>query len=139
MDIKAIGKIAEKYARVTPQRATDYADGVQTTPVDWSKVTQASGASYAAGVQAAITRKGFEKGVAAAGTERWRAKSLDVGTGRWGPGVQAGAGDYAARFAPYADVLAKLTLPPRFPTGDPRNFARVQAIGEALFKKRTTG
>ena len=139
MDIKSIAKIAEKYARVTPQRATDYAEGVQSTPVDWAKVTAAAGASYAAGVQAAITRKGFEKGVTSAGTERWRAKALDVGTSRWGPGVQAGAGDYAARFAPYADVLAKTTLPPRFPTGDPRNYARVAAVGEALFKKRTAG
>jgi len=139
VDIKAIAKIAEKYARVTPQRATDFVEGVQTTPVDWSKVTQAAGATYAAGVQAAITGRRFEKGVAAAGTERWRTKSIDVGSARWGPGVQAGAGDYAAKFAPYADVLGKLVLPPRFPTGDPRNYARVQAIGEALFKKRTSG
>jgi hypothetical protein len=139
MDVKSLGAIAEKYARVTPQRAGDYTSGVQTTPVDWSKVTQAAGASYAAGVQAAITRKGFEKGVAAAGTERWRAKSVDVGSARWGPGVQAGAGDYASRFGPYADVLSKLSLPARFPTGDPRNYARVQAIGEALNKKRLSG
>ncbi len=139
MDIKAISAIAEKYARVTPQRAGDYVEGVRTTPVDWSKVTQAAGPTYAAGVQAAITGKRFEKGVASAGTERWRAKSVDVGSSRWGPGVQAGAGDYAARFSPYADTLAKLTLPARFPTGDPRNYQRVQAIGEALFKKRTVG
>jgi len=131
--------IAEKYARVTPQRATDYADGVRTTPVDWAKATQAAAAAYAAGVQAAIGRKGFEKGVAAAGTEKWRAKAADLGAQRWGPGITAGAGDYAKGFSPYADVLAKLTLPPRFPTGDPRNFQRVQAIGDALFKKRTSG
>lgn len=139
MDIKAIGLIAEKYARVTPQRAADYVDGVRTTGVDWAKVTAAAAATYAAGVQAAIARNSFGKGVTAAGTERWRAKTVDVGSSRWGPGVQAGAGDYAARFAPYADALAKLTLPARFPTGDPRNYARVQAIGEALFKKRTAG
>jgi len=107
--------------------------------VDWAKATQAAGAAYAAGVQAAIGRKAFEKGVSTAGTEKWRAKAVDVGSQRWGPGIQAGAPDYAKGFAPYADVLAKLTLPPRFPTGDPRNFQRVQAIGEALFKKRVGG
>ena len=139
MDVKAIGAIAEKYARVTPQRGADYVDGVRTTPVDWAKVTTAAGGSYAAGVQAAIAGKRFERGVTAAGTERWRGKTVDVGSARWGPGVQAGAGDYAARFAPYADTLSKLSLPPRFPTGDPRNYARVQAIGEALFKRRTGG
>lgn len=139
MDVKAIGAIAEKYARVTPQRAADYVEGARTTPVDWAKVTEGAGATYAAGIQAAITGKRFEKGVKAAGTERWRAKTVEVGSARWGPGVQAGAGDYAARFAPYADALSKLTLPPRFPTGDPRNYARVQAIGEALFKRRTGG
>ena len=139
MDIKAIGAIAEKYARVTPQRATDYVEGVRTTSVDWAKVTAGAAATYAAGVQAAIGRNAFGKGVTAAGTERWRAKTVDVGSGRWGSGVQAGAGDYAAKFSPYADVLSKLSLPARFPTGDPRNYSRVQAIGEALFKKRTGG
>ncbi len=139
MDIKTLAGIAEKYARVTPQRAADYQNGVATTTADWAKATVSAGPAYAAGVQAAITRKGFEKGVTAAGTDRWRNKSLDVGAGRWGPGVQAGAGDYAKNFAPYAEVLAKTVLPPRFPTGDPRNYGRVQAIGEALFKKRTGG
>ena len=139
MDIKSISQIAEKYARVTPQRATDYVEGVKSTPVDWAKVTASAGATYAAGVQAAISAKRFEKGVAAAGTERWRAKSVDVGATRWGPGVQAGAGDYAKNFAKYAEVIGKLNLPPRYPVGDPRNYARVQAIGEALFKARTSG
>ena len=138
MDVKSLSAIAEKFARVTPQRAADYQQGVQSTTVDWAKVTAGAGATYAAGVQAAITGKRFERGVTGAGTERWRAKSLDVGASRWGPGVQAGAGDYSAKFAPYLDVLAKTALPPRFPTGDPRNYARVQAIGEALFKKRTS-
>jgi len=137
MDIKGIAAIAEKWARVTPGRSADYSEGVRTTPVDWSKVTQAAEASYAAGVQAAIAVKRFSKGVAAAGTERWRAKAQEIGTARWGPGISAGAGDYAARFAPFADVLAKLALPPRFPTGDPRNYDRVKAIGDALFKRRT--
>ena len=136
MDMKALAAIVEKYSRVTPQRATDYVEGVKSTTADWSKAAVAAAPAYNAGVQAAITRKAYERGVATAGTEKWRAKSVDVGSSRWGPGVQAGASDYAKAFAPYAEVLSKLTLPPRFPTGDPRNFARVQAIGEALFKRR---
>lgn len=136
MEIKSLSAIAEKFARVTPQRAADFVEGVSTTPVDWAGVTAAAGPSYAAGVQAAITRKGFEKGVKEAGTEKWRSKTVDIGGARWGPGIQAAVGDYAAGFAPYVAVLEKLTLPPRYPTGDPRNYARVQAIGEALFKAR---
>jgi len=134
--IKDLGTIREKFARVTPGRAEDFRLGVETTKKDWAAETAAAEPSYAAGVQAAISRKAFGKGVRAAGTERWKGKTLQVGVERWGTGVSAGVADYEAGFAPYREVITAVNLPPRYPTGDPRNIERVKAIALALHKKR---
>lgn len=134
--IKDLASIREKFARVTPGRAEDFRLGVETTKKDWAAETAGAEASYAAGVQAAISAKRFGKGVRAAGTERWRNKTLAVGVERWGTGVSAGVADYEAGFAPYRQVIEATKLPPRYPTGDPRNIERVKAIAMALHKKR---
>jgi len=135
-DIKALERIREKWARVTPQRAEDYAAGVSAPRKDWAKVTSAAEASYTAGVQDAIARKAFSRGVLAAGTATWQSRAASVGVDRWGPGIQAGVANYEKGFAPYREVIQSVTLPPAYPRGDPRNYARVQAIGEALRKKK---
>jgi len=134
--IKDLSVIREKFARVTPGRAEDFRLGVETTKKDWAAETSAAESAYAAGVQAAISAKRSGKGVRAAGTDRWRGKTLQVGVERWGTGVAAGVADYEAGFAPYREVIAGVKLPPRYPTGDPRNIERVKAIAMALHKKR---
>jgi len=99
---------------------------------DWAAVTKAADGAYKAGVQAAIARNAFTKGVDAAGTAKWQARSVSVGAERWGPGVLAAVDTYERGFSKYRDAIEKATLPPRYPVGDPRNFDRVKAIGEAL-------
>lgn len=137
MEIKDSAAIAAKWARVTPQRSQDFAEGVQTTGKDWAGNTIKAAGAYKAGIQESISKNLFEKGVQQAGTEKWRRKTVDVGTQRWGPGVSAAVGDFQAGFDPYRQVLQSLTLPPRYAKGDPRNIARVSAIAVALRKKKT--
>lgn len=134
--IKDLAAIREKFARVTPGRQEDFRLGVETTKKDWAAETAAAEPAYAAGVQAAISAKRFGKGVRKAGTERWKAKTLQVGVERWGTGVTASVADYEAGFAPFRETIAATKLPPRYPTGDPRNIERVKAIAMALHKKR---
>lgn len=130
---------AEKWARVTPQRTEDYVQGVQNPRKDWQQATAAAAANQAAGVQAAIAEKRFEKGVTKAGTGKWQQKAATKGQRNFGPGVQDAANDYQAGIAPYISVIEGTQLPPRYPKGDPRNFARVQAIGVALRNKKVKG
>jgi len=134
-EIKDLAAIRDKYARVTPQRAEDYANGIAAPKRDWAEATAAAEAAYTAGVQAAITRKAFGKGVRVAGTARWAGRAGTVGVERWGPGVMAGVDNYERGFAPYREVIQGVKLPPKYPKGDPRNYERVKAIGEALRKK----
>jgi hypothetical protein len=135
-NVKDAAQIAEKWARVTPGRTEDYAQGIRNPKVDWSAATKAAEGNYEAGVQAAIQKKRFGAGVAKAGTQKWQQKAIEKGTARFGPGVQAAVADYQEGFEPFRQVIASTTLPPRYPKGDPRNLERVKVITQALRKKK---
>ena len=130
--IKSAAEIAEKYGRVTPARSADYEAGVKNPTKDWEANTKASAASFAQGVQEAVSRGAFEKGVAAAGNAKWSRKATTVGVGRWGTGIQAGKQDFAAGFEPFRNVIESTALPPRFPKGSPQNLDRVRVLATAL-------
>ena len=130
--VKNVAKIAEKWARVTPQRAADYEAGVKDPIRDWAVNTGAANAAYKAGVADAIAKDRFLKGVQKAGTDKWKRKAVEVGPARFSQGVQVAQPDYEKGFAPFRDVIEKTTLPPRFAKGDPRNIDRVRVIAAAL-------
>lgn len=130
--IRTVDRIAKKWAEVTPQRAGEYAAGVADPRRDWARATQAAEPAYNAGVQAAIQRKAFGKGVAAAGTAKWQRGATEKGAQRFGPGVQLAQEAYQAGFAPFREAIARVQLPPRFARRDPRNLDRVKAVVDAL-------
>jgi hypothetical protein len=138
-EIKSLQEIASKWSRVTPQRTKDFELGVQKPKRDWATETVAAEARYADGVQSAINEGRFGKGVSNAGSNKWSRKVVDIGTKRWGAGVQAAAQDMQKGFAAYHDVIQSTSLPPRFPAGDPRNFDRVAAIANALHQRKIGG
>ncbi len=130
---------AEKWARVTPQRTEDYAQGIQNPREDWEKATSGAAKNYAEGVTKGIQDDRFAKGVRKAGTAKWQRKSIEVGAQRFGPGVQAAVSDYQQGFAPFAAVIEATTLPKRFAKGDPRNIERVKVIAAALREAKLKG
>jgi len=136
-EIKSLERIKEKWTRVTPMRAEDYKLGVQSPRRDWEKSAIAAKESHKAAMVSAAATDSFAKGIAKAGVGKWQTKALQKGPGRFAEGVMVGGDDYAKGFAPYADEIAKTTLPPRFPRRDPRNLQRVSAVDVALAKKKT--
>ncbi len=130
--IRSAREIAEKWADVTPTRTGFYESGVRAPKKDWARSAKAAESTYKDAVTRAAHEGRYGRGVDKAGTDKWQRKSIEVGAGRWGPGVSVAAPDFEAGFAPYRDVIDKITLKPRFPKGDPRNFERVKQIGEAL-------
>jgi len=135
-EIKDSGKIAEKWARVTPARTEDYDAGIKDPRKDWQTSTSSAEQRYKDGVSKASARGAFGKGVAKAGSAKWQRKAIEVGTRRWPEGVAAAKPDYAAGFSPYADTIKATTLPPKYPKGDPRNIDRVASIAKALRAKK---
>ncbi len=130
---------AAKWAEVTPGRAPHYAAGVANPRRDWKNETLAAEPRYKAGVTAAAAAGRFGKGVAKAGTEKWQRKAVDVGTARFGPGVQAARDDYQNAWEPYRALIAAITPPEKYPTGDDRNLARVAAYSKPLHARKLAG
>lgn len=134
--IKSVGSIAEKWSRVTPQRAQDYAQGVRSPRRSWAQGASDASDAWAQGIQEAVSDNRYEKGVSNAGDQKWQRKATTVGAQRFGPGVQAAKADYQQGFAPYVSVIEGTNLPPRGPKGDPRNYDRVRLMGEALHEAK---
>lgn len=134
--IRSVDSIANKWAEVTPMRSADYAAGIASPRRSWMAATKAAEKSYEDGVQKAITRNAFSKGVAKAGDEKWSRKASVNGVRNWGPGVAEAKGDYAAGFSPYQAAISACVLPPRYARRDPRNLARVKAIVDCLIAKK---
>jgi len=130
--VKSVSSAADKWVRRAGQASSDYQKGVQSPRRSWAEATAEAKDAHAAGIQQAISENRFEKGVQAAGNSKWQRKATSIGAQRFGPGVAAAKSDYEAGFSPYASVIQGITLPPRGPKGDPRNYERTQIIGDAL-------
>jgi len=137
MIVKTAKKIAEKWARVTAERTVDYEEGVRNPSKDWEKETTDAESRYEDGIKASIARKAFGKGVRRVGTAKQKAATILKGIVRWPEGVRIAEPDMERGMEPVVSVLEALTLPPRYPTGDPRNLERVKAISAALHKMKT--
>lgn len=139
--IKSASEIAKKWARVVPTRQTDFESGVSDPDVDWAAGAAAASKTYADGVQDAIADDRFGKGVKKAGNDKWRRKAVDVGVGRWAPGVRAAEGDFESGFAKYVGVIESTMakLPPRGPRGAPGNNERQATMSRALHDARVKG
>jgi hypothetical protein len=134
MDVKDMSKIQEKFVRRTAQAGPDYDSGVSNPRRDWATATKAAEGNYEQGVQAAIAGKRFGKGVSGAGTAKFLRGAKEKGTARYGAGVAAGAGDYAAAFEPFRAALASTTLTPRKARRDPSNLNRVNQVVAAMIR-----
>jgi len=135
-NIKSEARITEKWQQRISVSGQAYADGIDNPRADWATQARAAESNYEKGVQASIQRKAFGKGITKAGTAAWQRGAKEKGTARWAQGAAAAVDKYTAGFAPYRQVIASLNLPPRGPKGDPSNYARVAAVGNALHAKK---
>lgn len=135
--VKPITETVEKWKSRAAVAGADYAKGVARPKRSWSQSTQESADAQAAGVQQAISEGRFEKGVAKAGDAKWARKAQTVGASRFPAGVAAATQDYQTGVQPYIAVIEGITLPPRGPKGDPRNYERSSIIGQALHDAKT--
>lgn len=136
MQIKSTEAIAEKWARVTPQRAEDYSMGVSQPRRSWAQAAAAANDTYKESVIKAANSGRYARGVNEAGDQKWQSKTMQKGPSRFSQGVAEAGPDFANGFAPYAQVISSTNLPPRYGRGDPRNIERVSVIAKALAAKR---
>jgi hypothetical protein len=137
--VKDAGTSAAKYSTRAAAAAPDYATGVAAAGQDWQTNTTQAEPNYDAAVQDAISRKAFSRGVTAAGGAKFATNASTTGAQRYPQGVRNAQGAWQSGVAPYLQTIASTSLPPRRPKGDPANMARVQAVTDALRKKKLSG
>lgn len=135
-NIKSLEVITKKWATVTPERAPYYEAGVKAPSRDWAAAAGQGQTAYESAMRDPAVLKLRETNIKAVGTEKWSRKATTVGPARFREGVPAAEGDFNKGFAPYHGVIGALALPEKGARGDPKNYARVKAVGDALHKKR---
>ncbi len=130
--IKPIDQIVNRWVAGVKGASAAYQFGVQNPQRDWADATAAASSLWFQGVQAAHATGKFEGKVRAAGTSRWKNRTLTKGVQMWPVAVAAAEGEYRVGFQPFRDAIAAGTLPPRYAKRDPRNMARVDAIVQIM-------
>lgn len=134
--VQDTAKLTQKFVTRATQAQGDYTDGVKASGNDWQAGASAAEPNYEAGVQAAIGRKAFSKGVAKAGAGLYVERASTLGAQRYPTGVGAAGNRWAANSAPYLDAGRQPLRTPRRPRGDPGNAARSAEMSDRFHKIR---
>ncbi len=130
--VTPISQAAKKWSERATVATAQYEEGIRNPSRPQADAAIAAEDTWRQAMTAAIARNARVSGLRAAGSEKWARASLEKGAPRFGPGVTVSQPQYVAATQRYFDVIAGLTLSPRGPTNDPRNYARVPAVGNAL-------
>ncbi|MDR7492446.1 MAG: hypothetical protein QN122_13495 [Armatimonadota bacterium] len=136
LETKSLADAATNWAQVTPGRSDRYVNRAVANAQKWLSNFLAGIPNWQAGVTAAGVPARMRASAQSRGAQRFPAKIQAVGAARFGQGVQAGRPNYEQGFGPYLQVIQGLTLPAKGPRGDPRNYQRVSAVGDALHRAR---
>jgi hypothetical protein len=132
---KGVDRTVAKWQNKVAGAQGDYADGVANPKADWAQETSKAEGSWKQGVAQASAEGRFGKGVAKAGTAKWQKGATEKGPGRWAEGVSKAESEYRSGMGEVISTLESISLPPRGPKGDPKNYDRTRAIGTALHNK----
>lgn len=130
--MKTASQSQAKFVERASAASGDYVSGAQQTSKDQSAAAIAAAPNYAAGVQAAITRGAYAKGLQKSGKAGWLKGVTEKGANRFAEGVSSGAAKYAQNSGVYDSARGAATSLPRGPKGSEQNFARSKAVGQAL-------
>lgn len=119
-----------KFSQRAASAAGEYASGTQNPRRSQSEAAKAAKGNWEAGLQAAIAADSFSKGLTRAGDAAWQKGVQEKGRSRYGTGVSLSESKYVTNFEPFKRAIESVSLQPRGPKGT--NYARVQAVGEAL-------
>lgn len=139
VNTKPANVVVEKWLRKATAASEDYKMGVENPRRDWQSAALAAAEVWKTAIQQAAAKGLWEKGIQSVSTEEWKRKAVEVGAARYSGGVSAAKDAYAKKIAKVLEILKAVDLPPRGPRGDPRNYERVKAIGDALHAAKEAG
>lgn len=134
--MKSAQASAQKFVERAGAASQDYVQGAEQTSKDQSAAAIAAAPNYAAGVQAAIARGAYAKGLQVSGKGGWLRGVQQKGANRFAEGVASGSAKYATNSGKYDPARSAADSLPRGPKGSEQNFARAKAVGQALRKMK---
>lgn len=137
MRVSDIATAANRFKNRAAAAQPEYAAGVRAAGAEWATNTAGAADNYNQGVQAAIGRNAFARGVEKAGSAKYVDRASGPGAARFAEGVGRADQAWAAGSRPYLDLLKSLTLPPKSMKGSPNNMLRVNAVTTALRALKT--
>jgi len=137
--VKSGADSATRFVEQGAAAGGEYTAGVKGSGADWEANAAAAKEIYNAGVQEAISRDAYAKGIREAGAAHFESKASTVGARRFPEGIRAAKSDYQEGVEPFLDVIRGITQTPRRPRGDPGNYRRVEEIGMALRRRKVGG
>lgn len=137
--VKDAAASAKKFVARASAAGPDYTNGVSNAGAKWASATKGAADSWALGVQQAAANGRFGAGVNQTSQNKFQTRASTVGAQRYPQGVQGSGDTWASNTQPFLNTIAALNLPPRQPKGSAANYARVQAVGDALRAKKLQG
>jgi len=130
--VKDPGASAAKFVQRAQNAVDAYKAGVQAPKVSQNAAAVAAIPRWQQAVASSAAAAAMRSGLAAAGDQGWMNGALQKGAGRYPDGVAKAQAKYQANVTPFFQAIGSLTLPDKGLRGSSANYARVQAVGQAL-------
>ena len=130
---------ANKWAQNAGQAQPAYIAGINAPKASQSASAIAAAPRWQASVASAAALQSYTGNLSKAGDAAWSAGALGKGKDRYAGGITAGKPKYTTKIGPVLQVIAGVTLPDKGIRGSAQNYARVQAVGDALHAAKVSG
>ena len=129
---KSAQEVAQKWANRASSASPDYSAGIQTTTKDQAQRAIASKTIYQQALTESFNRDAYAKGLAKAGSAKWKQRASSIGAERFAGGISIAVSDYATNSGAYDNARKAADNLPRGVKGSETNFTRVKAVVSAL-------
>ncbi len=136
INVLPASEAAQKWSTRASGASATYAARARAAGTNWEQAAANAQQTYVQAVTQGNIGQRFASGVRRAGSARYTEGIAEKGESRYGQGVQASQSRYIQGVEPYLNTIASVTLPQRAPRGNPSNYQRVQAVGQALHQRK---
>ncbi len=132
--MKTASQSVQKWQQRAGGAVGDYESGARSTTKDQAAAAIAAKGNWQQGIQAAISKGLYEKGLGRSGKGGWLAGVTEKGVANFGTGVASSVASqkYAENSGRFDSARNAAASVARGPKGSPQNLQRVAAVANAL-------
>ncbi len=119
-------------AGTSPNAQAKYKAGVQSPKQPQNASAIAAVDRWQQSVSSTAAKNRFTAGLRAAGDQGWVTGAMNKGANHYPDGIRAGGTKFQQNVTPFLAAIAGVNLPDKGIRGSTSNYARVQAVGDAL-------